>query len=111
MIKLNTFPAIKAPKIAEQLYSLGDLCHVTSTLIKLCPDLHVLDFAVGLTDLVRKLPQHLQHRWEMVQIFYLVFELHPYIHTHFDPCPSSAYELSRPLYKASSLFCTFFRSA
>ena len=70
MIKLNTFPAIKAPKIAEQLYSLGDLCHVTSTLIPLCPDLHVLDFAVGLTDLVRKLPQHLQHRWEKVQFEY-----------------------------------------
>ena len=29
-----------------------------------------------------------------LNVFYLVFYLYPYIHTNFDPCPSSAYELS-----------------
>lgn len=65
--KLKSFPAIQAPNVSAQLYEFSDLCYVTSTLVPLCPDLHVLDFAVGLSELVHKLPTFLQHRWEKVQ--------------------------------------------
>ena len=49
LAKLKAFPTVKAPGVAEQLYEFSDLCHVTS-LIPLCPDLRVLDFAVSLTE-------------------------------------------------------------
>ena len=63
LAKLQPFPAVKAPHIADQLYQFADLCFVTSTLMPLCPDLHVLDFTIGLADLVHKLPTFLQNRW------------------------------------------------
>lgn len=68
--KLRAFAPIKAPKIADELYEFSDLCYVTSTLIPLCPDLRVVDFAIGIADLVRKLPQYLQHRREKFQFDY-----------------------------------------
>ena len=43
MSKIQAFPAVKAPKIAEQLYEFSDLCFVTSSLIPLCPYLCVLN--------------------------------------------------------------------
>ena len=54
LAKMKAFPPVKAPNISDQLYQFADMCYETSTLIPLCPDLRILDFAVGLSELVHK---------------------------------------------------------
>ena len=67
MSKLQAMHAINAHKIGDQLYEISDLCHVTTTIIHLCPDLRVLDFTIVISDAV---PFNLQHRWEKIQHYY-----------------------------------------
>ena len=73
LLKLRYFPTLKSPILSEQLYGFADLCYITASLSPHCPDLRVLDFAVGLIDLVRKLPTFVQHLWDKLQFEYASF--------------------------------------
>ena len=64
--KVRQFPVINGSNIGNKLYEFHDLCKVVLHNVRRCPDLQNMNFASGLEEVRRKLPEYIQHEWRKV---------------------------------------------
>ena len=60
---LETFPAIKGPKLGVQVRQLHDKCNILMLNIARCPEINILHFSHGLKIAKEKLPKFQQDKW------------------------------------------------